>query len=109
VEAHSKLCCKSCEVEKLYTEASSVLYVSKLSLGLCVMPDEWSFQFHHQPNFGKHQIISGQSVLEGGDESYPESIDYFVASMPLCAAFYIRKFLLQEASVPEGSNLLKKT
>lgn len=45
-----------------------------------------------QANFGKHQVISDQSVSAGGDESYPEPFDYFLASMPLCAAFYIRKF-----------------
>lgn len=45
-----------------------------------------------QASFGKHQIISDQSVSVGGDESYPEPFDYFLASMPLCAAFYIRKF-----------------
>jgi ribosomal protein S12 methylthiotransferase accessory factor len=45
-----------------------------------------------QASFGKHQIISDQSVSAGGDEAYPEPFDYFLASMPLCAAFYIRKF-----------------
>jgi putative redox protein len=45
-----------------------------------------------QANFGKHQIISDQSVSAGGDESYPEPFDYFLASMSLCAGFYIRKF-----------------
>jgi ribosomal protein S12 methylthiotransferase accessory factor len=45
-----------------------------------------------QASFGKHQIISDQSVSAGGDESYPEPFDYFLASMPLCAAFFIRKF-----------------
>ena len=45
-----------------------------------------------QANFGKHQIISDQSVSAGGDAAYPEPFDYFLASMPLCAAFYIRKF-----------------
>jgi hypothetical protein len=28
-----------------------------------------------QANFGKHQIISDQSVSAGGDESYPEPFD----------------------------------
>jgi len=43
-------------------------------------------------SFGKHEIISDQSVSAGGKEEYPEPFDYFLASMPLCAAFYIRKF-----------------
>lgn len=45
-----------------------------------------------QASFGKHTIISDQSVSVGGDESHPEPFDYFLASMPLCAGFFIRKF-----------------
>jgi putative redox protein len=48
-----------------------------------------------QASFGKHHIISDQSMSVGGDEPYPEPFDYFLASMPLCAAFYIRKFCEQ--------------
>ena len=43
-------------------------------------------------SFGDHEIISDQSVSAGGKAEYPEPFDYFLASMPLCAAFYIRKF-----------------
>ncbi len=43
-------------------------------------------------SFGDHEIISDQSVTAGGKAEYPEPFDYFLASMPLCAAFYIRKF-----------------
>ncbi|MBL4908684.1 MAG: OsmC family protein [Alteromonadaceae bacterium] len=43
-------------------------------------------------SFGDHEIISDQSVAAGGKAEYPEPFDYFLASMPLCAAFYIRKF-----------------
>jgi ribosomal protein S12 methylthiotransferase accessory factor len=43
-------------------------------------------------SFGKYEIISDQSSAAGGKEEYPEPFDYFLASMPLCAAFYIRKF-----------------
>ena len=43
-------------------------------------------------SFGEHAIISDQSVEAGGKAEYPEPFDYFLASMPLCAAFYIRKF-----------------
>lgn len=45
-----------------------------------------------QASFNGHQIISDQSVSAGGDAAHPEPFDYFLASMPLCAAFYIRKF-----------------
>jgi len=58
-----------------------------------------------QASFGKHQIISDQSVSAGGDESYPEPFDYFLASMPLCAAFYIRKFCEARDISTEGITL----
>jgi putative redox protein len=58
-----------------------------------------------QANFGKHQIISDQSVSAGGDESYPEPFDYFLASMPLCAGFYIRKFCDSRGISTEGIKL----
>ncbi len=44
--------------------------------------------------FNDFEIISDQSKKIGGDEQYPEPFDYFLASMPLCAAFYIRQFCL---------------
>jgi len=43
-------------------------------------------------SFGDHQIMSDQLITSGGEGEYPEPLDYFLASMPLCAAFYIRKF-----------------
>lgn len=43
-------------------------------------------------SFGEHEIISDQSKAVGGNEESPEPFDYFLASMPLCAAFYMRKF-----------------
>lgn len=61
-----------------------------------------------QANFGKHQIISDQSVSAGGDESYPEPFDYFAASMPLCAAFYIRKFCDSRGISTEGIKLTQE-
>lgn len=58
-----------------------------------------------QASFGKHQIISDQSFSAGGDESHPEPFDYFLASMPLCAAFYIRKFCESRDISTEGITL----
>lgn len=46
-------------------------------------------------SFGDHEIISDQSVAAGGNAGNPEPFDYFLASMPLCAAFYMRKFCEQ--------------
>lgn len=55
-----------------------------------------------QASLGKHTIISDQSVSAGGEEAYPEPFDYFLASMPLCAAFYIRKFCQQRDISTKG-------
>jgi ribosomal protein S12 methylthiotransferase accessory factor len=59
--------------------------------------------------FGKHSIISDQSINAGGSEQYPEPFDYFLASMPLCAAFYIRKFCEQRDISTEGIKLTQQT
>lgn len=48
-----------------------------------------------QARFGEHQITSDQAVGVGGKAEHPEPFDYFLASMPLCAAFYMRKFCQQ--------------
>lgn len=56
-------------------------------------------------SFGEHEIISDQSVAVGGLAEYPEPFDYFLASMPLCAAFYIRKFCEQRDICTEGIRL----
>ncbi len=58
-----------------------------------------------QASFGKHQIVSDQSINAGGDESQPEPFDYFLASMPLCAAFFIRRFCQQRDISTEGISL----
>lgn len=55
-----------------------------------------------QASFGEHQITSDQSVAVGGKGEYPEPFDYFLASMPLCAAFYMRKFCQQRDISTEG-------
>ena len=61
-----------------------------------------------QASFGEHQIISDQSVSAGGDNSYPEPFDYFLASMPLCAGFYIRKFCEARGISTEGISLTQE-
>jgi ribosomal protein S12 methylthiotransferase accessory factor len=61
-----------------------------------------------QASFGNHQIISDQSVSVGGEESYPEPFDYFLASMPLCAGFYIRKFCESRGISTEGISLTQE-
>ena len=58
-----------------------------------------------QASFGKHVIMSDQSISAGGDESQPEPFDYFAASMPLCAAFFIRKFCESRGISTEGISL----
>jgi ribosomal protein S12 methylthiotransferase accessory factor len=58
-------------------------------------------------SFGKHEIISDQSLTVGGQEEYPEPFDYFLASMPLCAAFYIRKFCQQRDISTDGIKVIQ--
>ena len=58
-----------------------------------------------QASFGTHTIISDQSVSVGGDESHPEPFDYFLASMPLCAGFFIRKFCESRGISTDGISL----
>ena len=53
-------------------------------------------------SFGEHEIISDQSINVGGKAAYPEPFDYFLASMPLCAAFYMRQFCQQRDISTEG-------
>lgn len=56
-------------------------------------------------SFGEHEVISDQSVTAGGNAEHPEPLDYFLASMPLCAAFYIRKFCEQREINTDGIRL----
>jgi ribosomal protein S12 methylthiotransferase accessory factor len=70
--------------------------------------------------FGSHKIISDQSITAGGGEEHPEPFDYFLASMSLCATFYMRKFcekrdistqglaVSQEVTKVEGEDTYKK-
>ncbi|TWX52878.1 OsmC family protein [Colwellia hornerae] len=58
-------------------------------------------------SFGEHEIISDQAITAGGKASYPEPLDYFLASMPLCAAFYIRKFCQQRDINTNGIKVLQ--
>ncbi len=58
-------------------------------------------------SFGEHEIISDQSIGTGGQEQYPEPFSYFLASMPLCAAFYIRKFCQQRDICTDGIKVIQ--
>ena len=58
-------------------------------------------------SFGDHEIISDQSVSAGGNAEQPEPFDYFLASMPLCAAFYMRKFCQQRDISTEGLKVVQ--
>lgn len=59
-------------------------------------------------SFGDHEVISDQSNAAGGKEEYPEPFDYFLASMPLCAAFYIRKFCQQRDICTDGIKVIQE-
>jgi len=56
-------------------------------------------------SFGDHEILSDQIIDAGGKGEYPEPLDYFLASMPLCAAFYIRKFCQSRDISTDGINI----
>lgn len=58
-------------------------------------------------SFGDFEIMSDQSISNGGRGEYPEPFDYFAASMPLCAAFYIRKFCQQRDIDTTGIKLIQ--
>lgn len=58
-------------------------------------------------NFGKHEIISDQGFSVGGSEEYPEPFEYFLASMALCATFYMRKFCQQREISTDGLNVIQ--
>ncbi len=60
-----------------------------------------------EASFGEHKIISDQSENQGGNAEHPEPFDYFLASMPLCAAFYIRKFCEQREISTDGIVLVQ--
>ncbi|MDP7593056.1 MAG: OsmC family protein [Litorilituus sp.] len=60
-----------------------------------------------QANFGEHSIISDQSVAAGGKAELPEPFDYFLASMPLCATFYMRKFCQQRDINTDGLKVVQ--
>ena len=53
-------------------------------------------------SFGDHEITSDQSPAVGGDAEFPEPFDYFLASMPLCAAFFARAFCQKRDISTEG-------
>ena len=60
-----------------------------------------------QASFGDHQITSDQSVDVGGKAQHPEPFDYFLSSMPLCAAFYMRKFCQQRDISTDGLKVVQ--
>jgi len=60
-----------------------------------------------QASFGDHQIISDQGVAVGGNAQHPEPFDYFLASMPLCAAFYMRRFCQQREISTDGLKVVQ--
>jgi len=60
-----------------------------------------------QASFGDHQITSDQSIAAGGKAQHPEPFDYFLASMPLCAAFYMRKFCQQRDISTDGLKVVQ--
>ena len=61
-----------------------------------------------QASFGEHQITSDQGLSVGGNAEHPEPFDYFLASMPLCAAFYMRRFCQQRDICTDGLKVVQQ-
>lgn len=59
-------------------------------------------------SFGDHEIISDQSIELGGQEQYPDPFSYFLASIPLCTTFYIRRFCQQRDIPTEGIKVIQE-
>ena len=49
--------------------------------------------------FGEFVVESDQAKNSGGEGSSPEPFDYFLASMALCAGYYVRSFC-QKRDIP---------
>ncbi len=60
-----------------------------------------------QASFGEYKITSDQSIAVGGTAEHPEPFDYFLASMPLCAVFYMRKFCQQRDINTDGLKVVQ--
>ncbi len=70
-------------------------------------------------SFGEHEIISEpaaakienlENIRDQDSQaiaSYPEPFDYFLASMPLCAAFYMRRFCQERGISTEGLTVVQ--
>lgn len=43
-------------------------------------------------SFDGFEVIAGQPISNGGDNSFPSPFDYFPAATALCAAYYARVF-----------------
>ena len=58
-------------------------------------------------SFGEFEIISDQGRELGGQEEYPDPFSYFLASLPLCTAFYIRRFCEQRDICTDGMKVIQ--
>lgn len=54
---------------------------------------------------GGHRIRSDQSREDGGDGSAPSPFDYFIASMAICAGYYVSDFCRTRDLSDEGIRL----
>ena len=61
-----------------------------------------------EAKFGQFTVVSDQSKTVGGNESMPEPFDYFLASLPLCAGFYVRTFC-NKRGIPTDGIKIKQT
>jgi len=52
--------------------------------------------------YGKHEIVTDQSIKSGGDDSAPEPLKLFLASLGTCAGIYILSFIEKRELITEG-------
>ena len=58
--------------------------------------------------FGDFVVESDQAKNSGGDGSSPEPFDYFLASMALCAGYYVRSFCQKRDISIEGIKITQE-
>jgi putative redox protein len=59
--------------------------------------------------FDKFEVVTDQKIKAGGDESAPEPLKLFLASLGTCTGVYVHSFLKERKLNTEGLKLYLKT
>lgn len=78
--------------------------------GLCLMRIDIEFgsKFEVNARFGDFVVKSDQSKEGGGESCHPEPFDYFLASMALCAGYYVKAFCESRGLLTEGIKIYQE-